>query len=125
MSGSYFYRVRSSECALISKEYLAEGSRPATKRPRSFYVKSSGNQQMRLGYSPPTETRYHQINPVDSIKNAPPVFSRRSCTLITPPPIIVITCRAIGALNVKGLEVTRDPEQEAQPLVAPVAVETR
>lgn len=74
------FTERGSEYALISKEYLAQRSQPAMKRPRSFYVKSSGNQRMRLGPSPPMKTRYHQINPVDSIKNALPVFSCQTYT---------------------------------------------
>lgn len=40
----------------------------------------------------------------------------------------MITCREIDshlAVNVKELAVSLDPEQETQPLVVPVAVETR
>lgn len=38
------------------------------KHSRFFYVKSSGNQQMRLS-STQIQMQYHQINVMDSIKN--------------------------------------------------------
>lgn len=41
------------------------------KHPRLFYVKSSGNQQMRLSSSMLIEMQYHQINLMDSIKKYP------------------------------------------------------
>lgn len=80
LSGSFFFffffkHAHASEYTLISKEYLADRSQAAMKHPRSFYVKSSGNQRIRLACTPQIEARYHQINPVDSIKNAPPVFT--------------------------------------------------
>lgn len=68
---------------LISKEYLTEQSQATMKHPRSFYVKSSGNQQLRLGSTPPMNVRYHQINPADLIKKMPgPLLCQRYTQII-------------------------------------------
>lgn len=50
------------------------------KHSRFFYVKSSGNQQMRLS-STQIEMQYHQINLMDSIKNTLLAFSCQSYRL--------------------------------------------
>lgn len=48
------------------------------KHSSSFYVKSSGNQQMRLSSSTLIEMQYHQINLMDSIKTTLLAFSCQS-----------------------------------------------
>lgn len=50
------------------------------KHPRFFYVKSSGNQQMRLT-STLIEMQYHQINLMDSIRKILLGFSWQSYRL--------------------------------------------
>lgn len=51
------------------------------KHPHFFYMRSSGNQQMRLSSSTLIEMQYHQINLMDSIKNPLLAFFSQSYRL--------------------------------------------